>query len=160
MIVLLLLGVPLLAWWVGGRRFWGRLEARGVADPAAEIMRRHGLSTGEAAEVVSAVTRGQALEDPRQRAASVELAQLTLEQLFPRWEDASLGRRVIRVIGTLWLVTAVAGLVLAVAFGRLSDVDWLAVPLILSIGVAPLWHSRQLRKTVALNSGPRKTPAV
>jgi hypothetical protein len=29
---LLLLGLPLLAWWVGGRRFWARLERLAGSD--------------------------------------------------------------------------------------------------------------------------------
>jgi len=153
-IVLLVLGMPLLAFWLGGRRVWARIEARGASDPAAEIMRRYGLSTREAGEVVSAVTRGEALADPGQRAAAVELAELTLRNLYPRWQVASMTRRVFRVLGAAWLVIAIAGLVFAVAFGRLGDLNWFVLPLVLSSLIAPLWQSWKLRKTVALNSGP------
>ena len=151
---LLVLGVPLLAFWLGGRRVWARIEARGASDPAAEIMRRHGLSTREAGDVVSAVTRGEALADPGQRAAAVELAELTLRNLYPRWQDVSVTRRVFRALGAVWFVIVIAGLVFAVAFGRLGDVNWVPVPLILWSLIAPLWQIWKLRKAVAVNSGP------
>jgi hypothetical protein len=159
-VVLLVLGVPLLAFWLGGRRVWARIEARGANDPAAEILRRHGLSTREAGEVVSAVTRGEALADPGQRAAAVELAELTLRNLYPRWQDASVTRRVFRVLAAVWAVSAVSALVFAVAFGRLGDVNWFVLPLIFSSVGTPLWQSWKLRRAVALNSGPADTPTV
>jgi hypothetical protein len=151
-IALLVLGVPLMAWWIGSRRFWGRLEKRAADDPAVAIMRRHGLSTGQAAAVVNAVTSGRALEDPRQRAAAVELAQLTVHQLFPSWEQASVTRRIVRVVGAVWVLVAVAGLVSAVATGRLGDVNWFSVIFVLGGVAMPFVASRRLRRAVVLNS--------
>ena len=50
-VVVLLLGLPLLAWRVGGRRFWGRLRGRDRPDLYRELVLRHRLRPGEVAEV-------------------------------------------------------------------------------------------------------------
>lgn len=154
-IALLLVGVPLVAWWVGGRRFWGRMEIRAGADPASVIMRRHGLTTEESATVVTVVTRGQALEDPRQRAAAVELAQLTLDQLFPAWERSSVAQRIVRIVSVVWVLTAVAALVFGVATGRAGDLNWFPIFFALTTVGIPFVQSRRLRRTIVLNSHVR-----
>ena len=84
----------------------------------------------------------------------MELAELTLRNLYPRWQDVSVTRRVFRALGAVWFVIVIAGLVFAVAFGRLGDVNWVPVPLILWSLIAPLWQIWKLRKAVAVNSGP------
>jgi hypothetical protein len=150
-VAVLIIGLPLLAWWLGGRRFWARQEAR---DPAVEIMRRHGLTTAEAARVVAAVPRGSELEDPRMRAAAVELAQLTLAQVVPTWQDASTGRRVLLVLTSVWVLVVVANAAFAVAFGNLGDVSWFHLAGAAVIVGSPFWQSRRLRQTIALNAGP------
>ena len=160
-IALLVLGVPLLAFWVGGRRFWGRLEARAANDPASEIMRRHGLTTGEAAAVVDAVTRGAALEDRRQRAAAVELAELTSRQLYPTWDEASNWRRVGLVFTVLWVLLVVGSAVFTAVFRGLGEVSWLHLVWVAAVVGPPLVQGAKLRKTIALNatSGDEGDPA-
>ena len=74
LVVVLLVGLPLLAWWVGGRRIWGRLTPGAEPDRYREMVRRHALSPSEAAEVEAAATWGRELHDPRLRAAVVDWA--------------------------------------------------------------------------------------
>jgi hypothetical protein len=151
-IALLVLGVPLLAWWIGGRRFWGRLEVRGGQDPASAILRRYGLTGGQASTVSTAVMRGRALDEPRQCAAAVELAQLMLDQLFPTWEHASTGRRAVRILAWLWVLTAVVGFAHVAVSDGLGDVNWFTVVLVMAGVVTPFVQRRRLRRTIELNS--------
>jgi hypothetical protein len=151
---LLVLGAPLLAWWIGGRRVWARLDARAADNPWTDAVRRHRLTPGESAQVTEAVGHGRALQDPRLRAAAVELAEFTLGQLSPSWSRMSIGRRVLVTLTAVWLVLVVAGAVFAIAFRSLGDVPWvLLVGLLAGSGVS-FWQRRKLRKAVALNSGP------
>jgi hypothetical protein len=75
-ILVLLVGLPLLFWWIGGRRTWSRLDARGLAAGrlSQEAVARHGLRGGEVDEVRTAMAQGRALDDPRLRAAVVDWA--------------------------------------------------------------------------------------
>ena len=104
--------------------------------------------------MITAVTRGHALEEPGHRAAAVELAQLTLDQLFPSWERATTGQRIIRAISLIWVVTLLAGLVFAVAFDRLGDVNWFTFFFLVPLAITPFVQRRRLLRTIALNSEP------
>lgn len=64
-VVAILLGLPLLAWWLGGRRFWARLRPGAEPHPWGDAMRRLGLTPREAAQVESAVAWGRRLVDSR-----------------------------------------------------------------------------------------------
>lgn len=44
-------GLPALAWWLGGRRFWTHGAVAADADPYPKMVRRHGLRPAEAAVV-------------------------------------------------------------------------------------------------------------
>ena len=119
--VLVLVGIPLLAWWVGGRRSSGRLAP--LDDPylSLAMSRRHGLQAAEHAVVERAATWGRELHDQRLRAAAVELAE--------RHVRATGGRR----LPSPWLVVlvaawgaAIAGYdVFRVAEGQWSRANWL-----------------------------------
>ena len=73
-------GLPLLAWWVAGRPYWSRLRPGAEPDPGRDLVRRHGLSAGEAARIAADVPRGLRLPDPRLRRAAVDRARELLEQ--------------------------------------------------------------------------------
>jgi hypothetical protein len=157
-VVLLLVGLPLMAWWVGGRRFWARQDARGGADPTGEILRRHGLGSREAAEVVGAVTAGTELPEPRMRAAAVELAELTLRQVAPSWQEASPARRVLIACTALWAVLVLTGAVFVAVLEGPGEVHWLNVAAVLLIVGPPFLQARKLRRTIERNSAPVGEP--
>ena len=71
------IGLPLGAWWVGGRPVWARSDqrARRAQEAHREWIARHGLSSAEIAEVQSVIARGAAVEDARLREAAVEEAR-------------------------------------------------------------------------------------
>ena len=80
-IVVIAVGLPFLAWWVGGRRFWGRLQPAPVRFAPAELRARHRLTVLELIEVQRAAGAGQALDDPRLRAAAVDWSGHNLARL-------------------------------------------------------------------------------
>ena len=82
-ILVIAVGLPLVAWWIGGRRFWGGLRPGSETDPWGDLVRRHSLSAAEVARVATAVPRGRPLADPRLRPAAAELAAELLEQQRP-----------------------------------------------------------------------------
>lgn len=83
-VLTILLGLPLMAWWVSRRRVWSRLQAGADPDPWGDAMRRFGLTPGETAQVESAVTWGRRLDDERLRRAAVEWSRQLIEQAEAR----------------------------------------------------------------------------
>lgn len=83
-VLTILLGLPLMAWWVSRRRVWSRLQAGADPDPWGDAMRRCGLTPGERAQVESAVTWGRRLDDERLRRAAVEWSRQLIEQAEAR----------------------------------------------------------------------------
>ncbi len=154
--MLILAGLPLLAWWVGGRQFWSRSRAASEPDLYRELVRRHALRPAEAAQVEGAVTWGRELQDPRLRVAVVDWA--TSLQAGAR---ARAARRpwVGRVMLLVWLVIAIGGLVRIAA-----DQDWgqLAVilfwPVVLSVPLTRAVNGP--RRAIRLNSGPASSGSV
>lgn len=90
LVVALLLALPALAWFIGGRKSWNRLTPEAEPDLYREMVRRHGLRPAEAAEVENAVTWGRELQDPRLRAAVVDWVQSSrpapVRSPRPRWQ--------------------------------------------------------------------------
>lgn len=154
MVLLLLGGLPLLAWWLGGRKFWGRLTPGSGPDPWGDLVRRHRLSALEQTRVGSAVNRGQQLDDERLRRAAVDLAEQGLAQLGLRWAGGSRLQRVLLLLAIVWFVLLVSGVVFALTTGDLSDVPWLGIMTIVAVVGAPLWQRRNLRRAIELNGGP------
>ena len=150
-IALLAVGLPLLAWWVGGRRVWNRLRPGAEPDPWREAVRRHGLSAAEAAGLARDVTRGREFDDPRLRRAAVDWAGTVLAQETPRPRTA-VGRALVG-LAIAWGL-AVVGLVLyRVLTGRAEDVNWFSVLVYSLLAGWILRRRRGLRRTVAVNSG-------
>jgi hypothetical protein len=119
-------------------------------------VRRHHLTATEAAQVVSAVKAGGELEDARMRAAAVELAELTLEQVLPSWHEASVARRVVIAVTAVWVALVLVGAVFVAAFQGPGEVPWLNGVLVLVIVGATFVQSRKLRRTIELNSSPAR----
>ena len=150
-ILLLLVGLPLLAWWLGTRGFWSRLS-RKHGDEVADILARHGLSGGERLTVTAAVERGAELQDPRQRRAAVELAQLALDRHSPGWDRASRGQRIAMMLTAAWVLGVIAVAVFQIAFGRLGDVNWVKLVAVALVVGLPFRYSMRLRRSIQLNS--------
>ena len=74
-VVVLAVGLPLLAWWVGGRRFWNRAYSTETGELYRRMVREHGLRPAEIAQVEGALTWGRELQDARLRTAVVVWAQ-------------------------------------------------------------------------------------
>ncbi len=151
-IVLLLVGLPLLAFWIGGRSGWSRLRPGRGPDPWGDVVRAHGLSAGEAARVQTAVSQGQRLDDERLRRAAADLAGAALSGL--RWRETGRGRRVLLVLVAVWLLLQVVGVVVALVRGGPGDVPWLTVALLGGGALAVVVLRRRLRRALELNGGP------
>lgn len=146
---LLVLGLPLLAWWVGGRRVWSRLRPGAEHDPWREAVRAHGLTGAEAALLARGVPRGRRFDDPRLRRAAVDWAQLLLEQGARR--PRTRRGRVLVALGCLWAAGVLGFLLVRVLMGHPEDVNWVSVAVFSLLAVYVVRRRRGLRRTVALN---------
>jgi hypothetical protein len=152
LVLLVAVGLPVLAWQFGRRGTWTRLRTRLDADPANQLLRRHGLAGREAAAVTSAVERGRQLQDPALRRAAVDLARLALARDEPRPRPVSMEQRVVVVLVAVWVSLVVADAVFALAFGRIGDVNWfplLGAALVVS---SPVRRGLRLHRAIELNS--------
>ncbi|SFF45722.1 hypothetical protein [Blastococcus tunisiensis] len=154
-ILLILVGLPLLAWWLGSRRAWSRVDARGrdQMQVEREWMSRHRLDHVEVAEVDRAVSRGRALTDDRLRAATVERAQMMRDAMRAWEESRPRFTAVMRWLGIVWLLLLITALVFAVAFG---DWPWgLSFYLLAAAGsgMNGWFQRRNLRRAIELNGG-------
>ena len=107
-VVVIALGLPILAWWFGGRRFWSRLRPRAEPDPWGDAMRRFRLTPAETAQVESAVSWGRRLDDARLRRAAVAWAQESIDQHRVRFPIQSPWVRVALLVA--WLAALAAAL--------------------------------------------------
>ena len=148
----LLVGVSLLAWSLGGQRFWRRFPSTSEPDALREMARRHGLSLDEVARVEDAVAWGRELTDPRLRAAVVDRGQ-ALER-----EAAERRRRhpVAHLVGWSLLL-----LVVVLDVGRLVHGVWtegwqglLDLPLWSLLLIPAVLAMRAPRRAVRRNSEP------
>ena len=151
-LAVLVVGLPLAAWWIGGWRFWGRATPGSERDVYREMVRRHALRPAEAAQVEGAVTWGRELQDPRLRAAVVDWAQALQAEARERSARHPWVRRVALPVLVVAGVLAVAGLVhevLTEGWAALADHAW-TVLWVLVVG----WLAPRPRRAIARNSGP------
>jgi hypothetical protein len=149
-IAVLLVGVPVAAWWLGGRRFWSRLKPGADPDPYGDLVRRYGLSPAEAARLSAEVARGIGYDDDRLRRAALDMARTQLEQrLIP--EGASRTHRVVVIVFFVWVTAVLGRLAYLVASGRPEDVNWGTVAVWVTLLAWLAYRRRGLRTTVELN---------
>ena len=74
-VLVIAVGLPLLAVWTARRPHWSRLRWGAEPDPWRDLVRRHGLSAGEASRIAADVPRGRRLHEPRLRRAAVDWAR-------------------------------------------------------------------------------------
>jgi len=156
-LALLLVALPLAAWWLGGRRFWGRLTPRAEPDLYRELVRRHSLSPGEAATVEGAVTWGRELTDPRLRAAVVDWARSG--QALARERSA----RHPRAARVAWVLLGLIGALAVAALVRdVLDEGWVVLwdlPFWWLVWLVPATlMARGPRRAIERNSGPVDAP--
>ncbi len=149
-ILLILIGLPLVAWWLGGRSFWSRAQAGTQRDLYREIVRRHGLRPAETPEVESAVTWGRRLDDPRLRAAAVDWATSSRDEMAEYRRRNPLARRLMIGLLFLWVVLVVGRALAAVVEGRWGAVAWQLVWLTALVAPVALFSWRT-RRAVELN---------
>jgi hypothetical protein len=149
-ILTILVGLPLLAWWVSKRRMWSRLRPGTDPDPWGQAMRRFGLTPQEMAQVESAVTWGRRLEDARLRPAAVLWAQqLVQETEARRWIRSGWARLAV----LLGLVAVLAACVYWLAI-RADGFPWSTVVWWVVWIVFPGWLARGPRRAIRVNSDP------
>lgn len=151
-VVLLLVGLPALAWWVSGRAFWGRLRPGRDDDPYGDMVRKHHLGTAGIVRVESAMRTGTRLESPAERAAVVDWARTMLDQQAARASRAGHRRTVALAIAGLWASVVVGLVVVATVQRRWGDVPWSGLVIGLAAGGAGWWQNRALRRAIAANS--------
>ena len=149
-IVLILVGLPLLAWWVGGRAFWSRLRPRAFSDPWRDLVQQHRLSAADASRVATAVPRGLQFDAAHLRPAAVDWAERLLDQETLRWPRTLTGR-IGAGLAVLWACGVIGFLLHSVLSGRPEDVNWSTVALYVGLGVWLLRRRRNLRRAVERN---------
>ncbi|MGY1763784.1 hypothetical protein ACI79G_22220 [Geodermatophilus sp. SYSU D00779] len=153
-VLVIAVGLPLLAWWIARRPYWSRLRPGAEPDPWRDLVRRHGLSAGEAAMVAADVPRGLRLPDPRLRRAAVDWARELLAQEGVRLPRDPRTRGVVAVLAAVWGAAALGLLVAQLASGEGVDVPWGVVAVWVVTGVWSVRRRRALRRTVELNDEP------
>ena len=155
-IVVILVGLPLLAWWVGGRAFWSRPRAGADPDLHRVIVLRHGLRPAEIPQVESALTWGRQLAEPRLRAAVVDWGHEMQRAAAEQRTHRSWAARVALGLLVLWLVLLLVGAVVALIEQRWSDLVR-GLFFVAALVLPPLVFRRNLRRAVELN---RDEPAA
>ena len=136
-VVVLLVGLPLGAVWWSRRRFWSRLRPGRGADPFGDVVREHGLGPAAMARVEDAVLWGKRLDDPRERAATVQLARASLPQ-----RSSGPASRMFSVALVVAAVVLVLVVVDDVVQGGWEDIPW--------------WTLLWLAASFAVGNGPRR----
>jgi hypothetical protein len=150
-VVVIAVGLPLLAWWIGGRPFWNRSYGQTHGELFRDIMRRHGLRPGEMAQVEGAATWGRRLDDPRLRAAVVDWATSMQARI-----DDTRARHPWRRGLALLLIVVWAGALVATAVHSAAAGEWDRIVTFLVIALFGGWTSGKAaggpRRAIRLNS--------
>jgi hypothetical protein len=155
-ILALLVGLPLLFWWLGRRRFWNSGHPAFEDAVYREMVARHRLDPGETARVQGAVTWGRELDDSRLRAAVVDWAARMVAEEQRRRDRWPWTRS--RWFAGLMLVAAVAVLALLI-----SRQGWNSLGVLIPVLLANLVSARMstgARRALRLNAalGPEDAP--
>ena len=147
-------GLPVLAWFIGGRRFWTTIRGRVPRNPQAEITRRYELSPAEVHRVRSALKHGQGLDEPRLRAATTDWAH----EVLTAWARSRRARRIgLWFIGVGAAFVTVGAVLNVVAGNGISWTTWVLLGVFcLQVGIHRwMWPRilRNLERAVVLNSG-------
>ncbi|MDT0278252.1 hypothetical protein [Blastococcus goldschmidtiae] len=154
-VLLILVGLPLLAYWLGGRRRWARLDALGRDQMQAERewMSRHLLDHREVAEVSSALNWGRAVPDERLRAAVVERARMVQDAERAWQQDRPRLTTAMRWLSAAWLLLLITAVVFAVAFGNWPGGSFFYLLVAVGSIGAGWWRRRNLQRAIELNGG-------
>jgi hypothetical protein len=152
LVVLIAVGLPLLAFWVGGRRFWNRTHAIQTGDLYRRMVREHALRPAEIAQVEGALTWGRELQDERLRAAVVDWARELQRAAAERRHRHPTRRRILLGLLLVWGTGALVLAAVQIAHGDLGA-------LVTAVGYAvlvgwPGWLAvRGPRRAIERNSG-------
>ena len=150
-VLLLVVGLPVAAWWLGSRRFWDRQRGRSSEnDPWGDWIRRHGLSTAAAVRVSRAVSRGEELTGSRLREAAVDWAHVLQQPVRPR--TARRRRLLIGLLGTYALAVG-SFVAYRLLTGHPGDVNWVGLVAWTAFGVWGVRRRRNIRRSLLLNGG-------
>ncbi|MPQ99613.1 hypothetical protein GB931_17155 [Modestobacter sp. I12A-02628] len=153
-LAVLLVGLPLLAFWLGGRPFWGRLRLRQDRDLYGDVVRRHRLTPTQTARVESAVAWGRELADPVERAAAVDWAQGLIADTRQRAREHPLRRRLLLALLGAWVLLVLGRAVVAVVESGLAGFNWYGVVTGTVVVALVVQSGRAPRRAVLLNAGP------
>jgi hypothetical protein len=159
-VLVIAVGLPLLAWWVARRRYWSRLRPGAESDPWRDLVRRHGLSGGEAARIAADVPLGLRLADPRLRRAAADWARQLLEQEQFRLPRNPRTRGLVVVLVVVWATAGLGLLVFRLASGEGIDISWMTVAFWTAALVWGVRRRRALRCTIELNDEPAPPTAA
>lgn len=154
-VVVILVGLPLAAWWVGGRPFWTRTPAARAGDRYREMVLKHHLRPSEISQVEGAVTWGRELSDERLRAAVVDWAQSMQDDAARRRAAHPLRRRIMITILGVWGMGILVMAGLGIAHGNWASFLRLLVYAAAFSGAGML-AARGPRRAIERNSGPRR----
>lgn len=149
-VAVILVGLPLAAWWVGNRRFWGRLRPSPTPVLQDDLRSRLGLTAPELTQARQAAHSGRTLTEPRMRAATVEVARDSLARTGRQWR-----------LGIAGGVCTAVGIAIGLAAGGWGDNPALysslavlaTLNLVAQVAV-PTFVRRRLRRAIELNREP------
>jgi hypothetical protein len=146
----ILVGLPLLAWWIGGRNVWNRLRPSTAGDPWFQLVRGHGLTGAEASRVIAAVSSGRALDGERLRRAAFEWATHVRDVQFrPRRRS-----RILLICAVLYGLLLVAGAYWAIVEGRPLQIPWTGIFVVATFVLLRYGQRRNVLRAIELNREP------